>query len=349
MHDRLVATDRWFVANGLPWFVPERREHVRRTLRSRGAYLGLVGIVLAGLALGLGLAYITQDVAVAPATLINLTALALLLYVTVSLGGAPIVRWTVKRTLRSLPLLLPLVTRALPLLLLFVTFLFINAEVWQLSATLDGGVLWVVVLLFVAFAATFLVVRIPEEMDDFDRRVDTGTIVAACRRTPLADDAREIVERGEVAPVERTRLRGAERANLVLVLVIAQGVQVLLLALSVFVFFMLFGGLVMRGEVQASWTGEETTALPFLSSLSVELFQVSTFLAAFSGLYFAVYAVTDETYRDQFFTEVKDQLERAVAVRSIYVTLRADAFEPEPDPDDADPRDRDPEDEDPGR
>lgn len=329
--DRLAATESWFVANGLPWFVPERREHVRRALRSRSAYAGLVAIVLASLAVGVGLAWVTGDVAVAPATLVNLTAVALLLYVVVELGGWPILRWAVRRTLRSLPLLLPLVTRALPLLLLFVTFLFINAEVWQLAATLDGGVLWVVVLLFVAFAGTFLVVRIPEELDAFDRRVDAETLVAAARRTPLADDARDLTERGEVAPIERTRLRGAERANLVLVLVIAQGVQVLLLAISVFVFFMLFGGLVMRSEVQASWTGEETSALPGLPSLSIELFQVSVFLAAFSALYFAVYAVTDETYRDQFFTEVKHQLERAVAVRSVYVTLRSDAFSPEQD------------------
>ena len=34
-----------------------------------------------------------------------------------------------------------------------------------------------------------------------------------------------------------------------------------------------------------------------LDHLLGELVQVSVFLAAFSGLYFAVYAVTDETYR----------------------------------------------------
>ena len=46
------------------------------------------------------------------------------------------------------------------------------------------------------------------------------------------------------------------------------------------------------------------------------------FLAAFSGLYFTVYAVTDESYRDQFFTGVKAELERAVAVRAAYTLLR---------------------------
>ena len=44
------------------------------------------------------------------------------------------------------------------------------------------------------------------------------------------------------------------------------------------------------------------------------------FLAGFSGLYFTVYAVTDETYREQFFTAVTRELERAVAVRAVYRT-----------------------------
>ena len=55
----------------------------------------------------------------------------------------------------------PLVTQALPLLLLFVTFLFINAEVWQVSSTLDGGVMWLAVMLFAGMAVGFLLVRLP--------------------------------------------------------------------------------------------------------------------------------------------------------------------------------------------
>ena len=36
-------------------------------------------------------------------------------------------------------MMFPLVTRALPLLLLFVTFLFINTEVWMVASSLDAG------------------------------------------------------------------------------------------------------------------------------------------------------------------------------------------------------------------
>ena len=39
------------------------------------------------------------------------------------------------------------------------------------------------------------------------------------------------------------------------------------------------------------------TALPVADNLSVELVQVSIFLAAFSGLYFTVTVLTDDTYR----------------------------------------------------
>ena len=53
--------------------------------------------------------------------------------------------------------------------------------------------------------------------------------------------------------------------------------------------------------------------------MTLELFQVSVFLAAFSGLYLTVSTVTDETYREQFFAQVERQLERAVGVRAVYL------------------------------
>ena len=263
----------------------------------------------------------------APATLMQLVGLVVLVYAVTTLRARPILRWAISRTLGSLRLLVPLVTRALPLLLLFVTFLFINAEVWELSATLDGGVLWMVVMLFGLFAVAFLFVRLPEELDQSDRALDEVNLVDACRGTPLETRARTMVaEDGKDRIVAERVVRGYEKANLILVLAIAQAVQVLLLSLSVFAFFMLFGGLVMTPEVQMNWTGvesvEELNALPVLTNLTFELFQVSVFLAAFSGLYFTVYAVTDEAYRDQFFTAVKRELDRAVAVRAVYAALR---------------------------
>ena len=93
-----------------------------------------------------------------------------------------------------------------------------------------------------------------------------------------------------------------------------------------FVFFLLFGALVMTENVQEAWTGlTADDSFAFLPNGSVELLQVSLFLAAFSGLYFTVSAVTDETYRGQFFAAVTEELERAVGMRAVYLALRAEA------------------------
>ena len=124
---------------------------------------------------------------------------------------------------------------------------------------------------------------------------------------------------------ERTQVHGLEKANLLLVLIVTQALQVLLLAVSVFAFFVVFGAVIMKHGVQEAWIGSTIHALPYATNLSVELLQVSVFLAAFSGLYFTVYAVTDETYRDQFFTEIKAELEKAVGVRAVYLAARGDA------------------------
>ncbi len=117
--------------------------------------------------------------------------------------------------------------------------------------------------------------------------------------------------------------RRLQKANLVLVLLFSQALQVLLLAFSVFVFFIVFGKVAISDSVITTWVGRRPSSLPSLDWLPIsnELFQVSVFLAAFSGLYFTVYAVTDQTYRDQFFTSVSKELERAIGVQTVYRSL----------------------------
>ena len=51
------------------------------------------------------------------------------------------------------------------------------------------------------------------------------------------------------------------------------------------------------------------------------------FLVAFSALQFSVAAVTDATYRQEFFDEVTGEVRQALAVRSIYLDQ---LVEPEP-------------------
>jgi hypothetical protein len=317
----IAAAEAWFLRHGLPYFVDDERAAVRRGLRPRRLVPAMAVSALLGAALGVALGRFAGDVSLGLGTALNLAGVGAVLYGLTALRVWPIARWAVSRTLRSLGLVFPLATRALPLLLLFVTFLFINAEVWQVSATLDGGVMWLTVMTFTAMAVGFLLARLPEELDRVDDEVEPGRLVAACRGTPLEAAARKLAESGEHVHQD-AEVRGFQKANLLLVLLVAQLVQVVLLSASVFGFFIVFGMVAMKREVIESWTGHEAT-FPLGGDLfSVELVQVSVFLAAFSGLYFTVYAVTDDVYRSQFFTSITDELERAVGLRTVYHYLK---------------------------
>jgi hypothetical protein len=325
--DDLAAAERWFVEHGLPYFVDDYRAAVARGLR-RGRLVPAVAVAVvlaavAGLGTGLWL-----GVASALGAALTVFGVVLAVYAVAVLRAWLIVGWAVRRTFRSMGLMLPLVTRALPLLLLFITFLFINTEVWQVAASLDGGVLWVTVLLFAAIAIGFLLTRLPEELDSVDDEVEAQQLIEACAGTPLEPAARRIADRVDKVGAVDAEVAGLQKANLVLVLLVAQAVQVLLLALAVFAFFIVFGLVAMEPEVLELWLAHPVHALDgpighvFGERLSLELLRVSTFLAAFSGLYFTVYAVTDELYRRQFFSVVIRELERAVSARVAYRSLR---------------------------
>lgn len=317
-----ASAELWFEDHGLAYFVESTRQDVRAALDRRRLVPLAATAVLLGVALGVGVGVGAADpsvgVLVGAVTAAGITGT----YAATSLRGLKLARWAARRTLSSLGLMLPLVTRALPLLLLFVTFLFINTEVWQVASEMDDGVLWISVFLFAALAVCFLLVRLPEELDLADDHLDADRLVAVCEGTPLADFACLHPERIEHAVVDGGALTGLARANLLVVLVISQALQVLLLAVAVFLFFLVFGTVAIRPDVVDNWIGHPPTwVFGELHLVSLELVRVAVFLAAFSGLYFTVYAVSDENYRSQFFASLLAQLERAVGMRAAYRTL----------------------------
>ena len=245
-----------------------------------------------------------------------------LAYGLTALRAQPIVGWALKRTLSSLGSVVSTASRALPLLLVFIAFLFINAEAWQMAASLGFGTLWLTALLLLGLGTVFLLVRLPEEVDQADDAVDDAFLLRACRGTPLEEVCREMVDDPAADPAAHAQITGYERWNLIVVLLVIQAVQVLVLVAAVFGFLLVFGSLILDEAVQRSWTGEGTSHLFFLPNVSAELVKVSLFLASFSGLYFTVSAITDETYRGQFFAAVMVHLERAVGVRAVYLALR---------------------------
>ncbi|WP_340539345.1 hypothetical protein [Nocardioides sp. GXZ039] len=314
----ITEAERWFLDHGLSYFVPRVRAEVRRGLRPRRFLPPLLGVTALAVAAAWLVVLLLDEKSAAPAVWTSFALAGALAYALTALHARAIVSWALTRTFGSLRLLVPMVSRALPLLLVFVTFLFINAEAWQMTSHLAPGVLWLTVLLLTALAVVFLLVRLPEEVDRADDAIDADFLRRTTRGTPLEAEADRIAD----LPGPHPPVTGFARWNLILVLLVVQIGQVLLLAVTVFAFFLLFGALVMTKAVQESWTGGPVDSLPFLPNASVELVQVSLFLAAFSGLYFTVSAVTDDTYRSQFFAAVTGELERAVGMRAVYLVLR---------------------------
>ena len=314
---RLLLAAGGLVALVAVWAVANLARRQRALERPRR--VGVVEVAVFALGPAAVVAALRQDAGLTlEVLLLDLTVL-LVVGAAEVLDVAPIARWALTRTFAELGSLFRLVTRALPMLLLFITFLFINTEVWQVSSALSRPVLWLSVAFFAALAVVFLVVRLPEEVAAVNDDLDPDVVRRAVRGTPLEphlDDLDDV----HTEPLDRR-----QRTNLLLVLLVTQASQVLLLSLSVWVFFLVFGRVAIDESVITTWVGHGAPHYPVLLGrlgVSRELLQVSIFLSAFSGLYFTVYAVTDSTYRDQFFHEITHELERAVGVRAAYLALR---------------------------
>ncbi|MDO9377551.1 MAG: hypothetical protein Q7T56_01780 [Nocardioidaceae bacterium] len=315
------ALEAWFDDNGLPYLVAGRAHDLEAWLGNRRIVAFLVVLLAVSVAAGVGVAELSESGSIGTLVGCVLFAAVAAFYAGGLLRMTVVLRWAVRRSLGSLGLLVPLATRALPLLLLFITFLFINTEVWQVGSSLPRPSLWAIVLLFAGLATVFLLVRLPDEVRAVAAETRGERLVEACAGTPAEGMVRAVLD--EAGDTEAPELPRLARVNLVLVLLFSQAVQVLLLTVAVLVFLLCFGSLAIRDEVIVSWLSRDPAPLTLFGGLQVpfvsnDLFQVSLFLASFAGLYFTVYAVTDSTYREQFFSAVARELARAVAVSTVY-------------------------------
>jgi hypothetical protein len=364
--EELEATERWFLERGIPHFIEDYRASEDILTRAAPAlvlvfFVSTVSVfredwtgwrqalVVAGTFAGLVLLWVVVNlvlrrspfalpakvtalevavVVVVPPLIayvvgrhlvgaLVLLAIQLLLlgiiYLSASYAVLPILRWAGAQVIHQVGDVMRVLTRALPMLLLFNTFLFINTEVWQVAASLSGIRLAGVLVLFGAVAIVFVVVWLAEELDHVDDELDPVTVANLCADTPIASalDGRNV----RMRPLSRK-----QRANMLLVLVFSQLIQAAMVASAVFGFFVVFGLLAIGTKVQEAWLGTPSGAA---------LYQVAGLLAMFSALYFAVYAVTDGTYRAQFFAPIRRQMDKAVAVRAVYLAARDSGTSPD--------------------
>lgn len=240
-------------------------------------------------------AIFNQQLTSALVTAAGNVVLLLLCWGVVGFGLLSIVRWAGSRLLTQLAASIPLVARAVPLLMLFAVVLFLTTEMWQVFAEMGDASLVAVVALLVFVGSFFVVGRLPREV---------GVLA------------------GE------SDLSRAQRINVGLVLFVSQSLQVLVVAFAVGVFFVVFGLLAISDGVLDAWLGHPGDAIVDVTIFGIdvrptrELLRVATAIAALSGLYYAIAVLVDPTYREEFLEEVTGDMRVTFAEHSRYLTLR---------------------------
>lgn len=241
-----------------------------------------------------------QQLTSALVTALGNIIILLVLWGVVGFGLLSIVRWAGARLITQLVASIPLVARAVPLLMLFAVVLFLTTEMWQVFAEMDDLALLAICIMLIAIGALFVIGRIPREVETLAR------------------------EAGTDAP-----LRPAQRFNVAMVLFVSQSLQVLVVALAVFAFFVVFGMLAIDDGVLDAWLGHRGHDVFFVTLFGIdvhpshELLRVATAIAALSGLYYAIAVLIDPTYREEFLGEVTGDMKVTFSARSEYLALRA--------------------------
>jgi hypothetical protein len=257
-----------------------------------------------------------QGVAIAVANVL----LVACIYAVTSYGIVPMTRWGIGQLLRQVESVFSLFFRALPLLILVLALLLFTTEVWQTAAELDTLKMTLAVGFFMLIGTAFAVVRIPRQIGELSEFESWERTKERARSSPIGPVVDGLDEPTGTPPLTRRQWN-----NVGLVVLVSEAVQVVLVTVFVFVFFVVFGMITLTQGVMYSWVGRRLEVIwKFKVSgdtfvLTEELVKVAIFLAAFSGLYFMVVLLTDATYRKEFLDEVVSDVRDAFAVRAAYL------------------------------
>ncbi|GAB7043192.1 hypothetical protein JCM9533A_70430 [Catenuloplanes niger JCM 9533] len=237
-----------------------------------------------------------------------------------SYGVVPLIRRGLRHAVHDMRNSVRIQGRALPTLLFVTLFFFFTGELWQAMDRLPWARVWAVVLLFAAVTVLATAARLRDEIGRVEQELHPARLSKECRRTPLAElPMEEIAPNGALRPAPLT---GQQIGNLLLMLATRQLIQATVVGVGLFTFFLTLGLLVVLPETAEQWIGAppRTSAASF--GVPVALLRNALLLAAFGSMYFAVTSMSDTEHRRQFFAPILDEVERTLAVRAVYLTVR---------------------------
>ena len=250
--------------------------------------------------------------------LVNVVILALV-YLWLLYGVIPMLRWAMSHMWTEIGGIFRLMGRSLPLVLVFSMFIFLNAEMWQVAADFTPAYFAAAISVLLGLASLFVVLRLPREVDAlrrFDSWDQVADLLADAPLGPIDCDGLD----GKPNP---PRLRRADWINVGMIWWFSQLVQIVLVAVLIGSFYVVFGAFTVRETTILQWTTDTAVSGVNLPGTGLvvtwELVTVAGFIGAFSALQFAISAVTDETYRQEFLADLVNELREAFAVRALYL------------------------------
>lgn len=246
----------------------------------------------------------------------------LLIRLTYGFGLLSIVIWAVRHLGQQLGDIVGLMLRSLPLVLIFTMFLFVNAELWQVADNFTVPLFFVATGGLLTVSALFVLIRLPRELENISRFSSVSEL-----RQLIADGGSPI-QHTSADPASIPELSRAVRINMGVLALFTLGVQIGLVMTIIGAFYLGFGLVAIRPETIGQWTTGGTEGVDRLIDLQLfgqdipitaELLKVTGFLMAFTALQFTVSALTDATYRKEFFDDLIVEIREALAVRAEYL------------------------------
>ena len=253
------------------------------------------------------------------------------IYLAIFLGVDTILGWSFKHAIHQLASLPPMIAKVLPVLMVSVLFIFVNADLWKLANGLSFPRTWAVLGLM-GLLAVFVVVTTSLERtarllgrnrgDDIARFSESDYERAAALEGGIWNTAQDWVEEKKI--LEHRPLKIAPWGNLIIIPMIGQIIQATFFMLLVFGFFMGFSSIAISDTTIESWMTVKPEHLKILgvdTNINAVVIKVSMIVAVFSGLSFVATTSSDEKYARSFLKPMIARIKHILIIRDIYLGL----------------------------